>query len=57
MKDDAFRRWLQNIWFENREEYSTVNQQGYSLKEYFNQNKYWLKNLYQYQKRQNKNET
>ena len=52
----SFRVWVQRLWLENRDEYDSFNQKGYSLEEYFNRYKYWLKREYQYQLRQHKNE-
>jgi hypothetical protein len=51
-KTTPFRLWVTNLWFENRDEYDTFSQQGYSLEEYFNRYKYWLKREYRYQHRQ-----
>jgi hypothetical protein len=56
-KTTPFRLWVNNLWFENRDEYDTFSQQGYSLEEYFNRYKYWLKREYQYQLRQQKHES
>jgi|APGre2960657468_1045069.scaffolds.fasta_scaffold31154_1 hypothetical protein len=56
-KDSHFRSWVRNLWYENRDEHNFFNQQGYSLEEYFNRYKYWLKREYQYQQRQQKNES
>jgi hypothetical protein len=49
----SFRIWVNKIWFENKDEHSVFNQPGYSLEEYFNRYKYWLKREYRYQQRQN----
>jgi len=58
MKDvKPFRTWVNEIWHENRAEYEAFNQQGYSLEEYFNRYKYWLKREYRYQQRQSNNES
>jgi hypothetical protein len=58
MKDaKPFRTWVNDIWRENRAEYEMFNQKGYSLEEYFNRYKYWLKREYRYQLRQQKHES
>lgn len=45
-----FRNWLQELWFENTEERMEWHQQPQTLKEYFQQYKWWLRREYRYQK-------
>jgi hypothetical protein len=51
-----FRRWLAEIWRENCEEHLAYNQLPYTLPEYWERYKYWLKREYQYQKKHGKKE-
>jgi hypothetical protein len=46
-----FRSWVYNIWMENCEERSTVNEDPVTMEQYWNTYKYWLKQ--QYRKAQN----
>lgn len=47
-----FRQWLQEKWFEHREELESFGQTcEYDVKHYFNKYKYWLKREYQHQVR------
>lgn len=48
-KMTPFRLWLQNIWFENKQEHTDLGQLPYSLEEYFQKYKYWLKREYRHQ--------
>jgi hypothetical protein len=49
-----FRRWLAEIWRQNCDEYLAHNQLPYSLPEYWNRYKYWLKREYRHQQKSNK---
>ena len=51
MKDSKFRLWVQNIWMDNREEHFQSNELPYSMQEYWDRYKYWLKREYRYQTR------
>jgi hypothetical protein len=53
-KDTHFRRWLAEIWRENCEEHRVYNQLPYTLEEYWNRYKYWLKREYRHQQRHGK---
>ena len=46
----AFRLWVQRIWMENCDERLTVGQDPVTMKQYWNNYKYWLKREYKYQK-------
>jgi hypothetical protein len=48
-----FRLWVQRIWMDNCEERLTVGQNPVTIKQYWNNYKYWLKREYKYQQRQN----
>lgn len=48
----AFRVWLQEMWYEHLDELQVIGQTPnakYTLKEYFNKYKYWLKREYRHQ--------
>jgi hypothetical protein len=47
-----FRLWVQNIWIENSEEHSSLGELPYSMNEYFNMYKWWLKREYRFQSKQ-----
>ena len=49
----AFRLWVQRIWMDNCEERLTVGQDPVTISQYWNNYKYWLKNKYKLQQRQN----
>ena len=54
IKDPSpFRLWVQRIWLENREEHLTFNETPFTIKQYWNQHKYWLKRRYQQQRENN----
>ena len=49
--NNDFRIWLQNLWYENCDEHRQCNELPYSMNEYFQKYKYWLKREYKYQQR------
>ena len=49
----TFRLWVQRIWMDNCEERLTVGQDPVTIKQYWNNYKYWLKREYKHQQRQN----
>jgi len=55
MKESNFRRWVQEIWRENCEEYLTLSQTPYTMEEYWARYKYWLKREYRYQRSRHDN--
>jgi hypothetical protein len=51
IKDPSpFRLWVQRIWMENREEHLTFHENPFTIKQYWNEYKYWLKRKYRQQK-------
>jgi hypothetical protein len=48
-----FRIWVQNIWFENRREHEEYHELPYTLEEYWQRYKYWLKREYQHTVKRN----
>ncbi len=57
MKNSAFRNWVRNIWFENTSERLEYKELPYSIKEYWERYKYWLKREYRFQNKQNGQKT
>jgi hypothetical protein len=49
MEASPFRKFLENIWRENCREHEEFGQLPYSLQEYWNRYKYWLKREYRHQ--------
>jgi hypothetical protein len=45
----AFRVWIYNIWMDNREERLTFNETPVTIKEYWNNYKWWIKREYRHQ--------
>lgn len=45
----AFRMWVNNIWIQNCEEHLTYKENPYTIKEYWNKNKWFLRKLYKHQ--------
>ncbi len=43
MKDSDFRRWVQELWISNKEEHLTWNEKPYTIKEYWNKYKWWVR--------------
>lgn len=53
MKDSAFRSWVRLLWHENTIERQDYQELPYSIKEYWQRYKYWLKREYKFQQNQN----
>jgi len=49
MKQSEFRLWVENLWRENCDEHYNWQEKPYTLSEYFNKFKYWLKREYRHQ--------
>lgn len=49
----TFRFWLQEKWFEHRDELESMHMgiPDYTIREYFNRHKYWLKREYRHQRK------
>ncbi len=54
MKNSHFQNWLRNIWLDNCAEHDSYREMPYTMKEYFDKYKWWLKREYKFQR---KNET
>jgi hypothetical protein len=57
MQPSKFRLWVQKIWYENSEEHLTFNENPYTIKEYWERYKYWLKREFKHQQSKIDNET
>jgi hypothetical protein len=53
VKNKLFRTWVGDLYFQNCEEYLTYNQTGYTLSEYWNKYKWWLRREFRHQQRKN----
>lgn len=53
-QESEFRHWCRNIWLDNCAELESYKQLPYSLQEYFQKYKYWLKREFQHKKRSKK---
>lgn len=45
----AFRHWVHEIWLDNCDEHLTYGEDPYTIKQYWNKYKFWLKREYRYQ--------
>ncbi len=48
----AFRLWVQDIWHQNCEEHLTYGEDPYTIKQYWERYKYWLKREYRHRQKQ-----
>lgn len=53
VRETPFRIWLQNMWFEHRDEVleTTGRACDYDLAHYFHKYKWWLRAVYKHEKR------
>jgi len=49
MKNSDFRAWVTELYYQNRDEKFIYHETPYTLSEYFQRFKYWLKREYRYQ--------
>lgn len=49
MKEKSFRHWVHEIWLENCEENLTFYQAPYTMKQYWEKYKWWLRREYRHQ--------
>lgn len=54
--ESEFRYWCRNLWLDNCAELESYKQLPYSLQEYFQKHKYWLKREFQHQQRSKRND-
>ncbi len=47
-----FRYWVKNLWIENTEERRGYRELPYSIEEYWQRYKWWLKREYKFQTKQ-----
>lgn len=49
--NNDFRNWLQNLWYENCDEHRQCKELPYTMQEYFQKYKFWLKREFKFQRR------
>ena len=49
--DSEFRRWCHNLWLDNCAELESYRLLPYTMQEYFQKHKYWLKREFQHRKK------
>lgn len=56
MKDSHFRRWVNDMWFQHKDEHFAWCKEPcpYTASHYFNKYKWWLVREYKYQHREDK---
>ena len=50
-KSSAFRMWVTELWFQNKEERLLHSEASIKMEEYFQRYKYWLKREYKHQQK------
>lgn len=56
MKNSHFANWLRNIWLDNCAEHENFHELPYTMKEYFDKYKWWLKREYRFQLKNEKSQ-
>jgi hypothetical protein len=51
MPNSNFQNWLRLIWLENCREHEAHQELPYTLKEYWNRYRWWLRREYRYQQK------
>jgi hypothetical protein len=51
-KNTEFRHWLRNIWLDNCAEHDEFGELPYTMSEYFQRYKHWLRREFRHQKQQ-----
>jgi hypothetical protein len=49
-QSSAFRRWVNELWMENREERLLYGEEPATINQYWERYKYWLKREYKHQR-------
>jgi len=44
-----FSHWLRNLWLDNCDEHQVYGEQKYTMQEYWNKYKWWLRREYRHQ--------
>ena len=52
-QSSAFRRWVNELWMENREERLLYGQDPATMKQYWDAYKWWIKREYKHQRSRN----
>ena len=47
----SFRMWVNRIWMENREEHLSFNETPYTITQYWEKYKWWLRREYKHQRK------
>ena len=50
--ESQFRLWVRNIWFDNARERAEFKELPYTMEEYYQKYKWWLKREYRFQTKQ-----
>lgn len=53
-KHSDFRYWLHELWLQNCDEHRDYNELPFTVEEYFQRYKYWLKREFKHQQRNGK---
>jgi len=56
MKTSPFRIWVQEIWYQNSDEHLSFHENPLTMKDYWDQYKYWLKREYRHRQLKGSNE-
>lgn len=51
-KESQFRHWVRNIWIDNAQERVEFKELPYTMEEYYQKYKWWLKREYKFQTKQ-----
>lgn len=49
-----FREWLQDLWRENCDEHDVYHEPRYTMQEYFQRYRWWLRREYRHQQGENR---
>jgi hypothetical protein len=50
IRASEFRMWVTDLWYQNCDEHLTYGEDPYTIKQYWERYKYWLKREYRHQK-------
>ena len=48
-----FRRWVQELWMNNKEERLIWGEEPVAIEQYWNTNKWWIRREYRHQEKKN----
>lgn len=52
-RSSPFRHWVRELWLDNCEEHLIYGEDQYTMKQYWDRYKYWLKREFRHQKAKN----